>query len=167
MNKEQFVDTFGGIYEHSAWVAEAAFEQGAPDQSNGEQLIKALRAQVDAADADAQLLLLRAHPDLAGKLAMSGELTAESTAEQAGAGIDQCTLEEFERFQSLNTEYVEKFGFPFIMAVKGFDRHQILSAFETRVNNDKKTEFSTALMQVHRIAELRINTWLDSQGAGA
>ncbi len=167
MNKEQFVDIFGGIYEHSSWVAEAAFAQGVKEPINREQLLSVFRAQVEASGVEAQLVLLRAHPDLAGKLAMSGELTAESTAEQAGAGIDQCTPEEFERFQTLNTEYVERFGFPFIMAVKGFDRHQILSAFEERVNNDKQTEFSTALTQVHRIAELRIDTWLASQGAGA
>ena len=165
MNKEEFVETFGGIYEHSAWVAERAFARGASRDISKDGLVAALSVEVDAAGGEAQLVLLRAHPDLAGKLAVSGELTAESTAEQASAGIDQCTPEEFERFQTLNTAYVEKFGFPFIMAVKGSNRHQILAAFELRIDNDKPTEFSTALAQVHRIAELRIQTWLDTQGA--
>lgn len=167
LNQQQFVDTFGSIYEHSAWVAEQAFAKGPPEPLTQETLCAALRAEVDASGRDAQLVLLRAHPDLAGKLAVSGELTAESTAEQASAGIDQCSPEEFERFQTLNSQYVEKFGFPFIMAVKGSDRHQILAAFESRVHNDKNTEFNTALAQVHKIAELRIQTWLQTQGAGA
>jgi len=167
LKQQQFVDAFGGIYEHSAWVAEQAFANGPPESLTQEQLCAALRAEVDASGEQAQLILLRAHPDLAGKLAVSGELTAESTAEQASAGIDQCTPEQFARFQTLNTRYVEKFGFPFIMAVKGSDRHQILAAFESRVNNDKDTEFRTALAQVHKIAELRIQTWLQTQGADA
>lgn len=167
MNKQQFVEHFGGIYEHSAWVAEQAFERGAAKMLDVPSLTAALRAEVDASGADAQLVLLRAHPDLAGKLALSGELTADSTAEQASAGLDQCNEQEFERFQQLNSSYVEKFGFPFIMAVKGRDRHQILSAFEHRISNSKKIEFDTALEQVHRIAELRIQAWMDTQGAGA
>lgn len=165
MNKEQFVETFGGIYEHSAWVAERAFDRNNGIEINHDALFAALSVEVDSSGDEAQLALLRAHPDLAGKLAVSGELTAESTAEQASAGIDQCSEEEFERFQVLNATYVEKFAFPFIMAVKGSDRHQILAAFELRVNNDKETEFNTALEQVHRIAQLRIQTWLDTQGA--
>lgn len=164
MNKESFVETFGGIYEHSAWVAEAAYERGPPDMSDAGRLHAVLQAEVNASGQETQLALLRAHPDLAGKLAVSGELTADSTAEQASAGLDQCSAEEFERFQALNRSYVDKFGFPFILAVKGRDRHQILNAFETRVNNDRSTEFATALEQVHRIAELRIQAWFDVEG---
>jgi len=104
------------------------------------------------------MALLRAHPDLAGKLAKSGELTAESTAEQAGAGIDQCTDEEFSEFTHLNNEYREKFNFPFILAVKGRHRTEILEVFRTRVSNEVAAEFREALNQVHQIAKLRLET---------
>lgn len=167
MDRAAFVETFGGIYEHSPWVAQQAFDAGAPAALDGPALVRALRHQVDAADDGAKLALLRAHPDLAGRLALSGELTADSTAEQASAGLDQCSETEYARFQELNARYVEKFGFPFIMAVKGSDRQQILAAFETRVDNDREVEFDTALQQVHRIAELRIQTWLEGRGGKA
>ncbi len=164
MNKDQFVESLGGMYEHSPWVAEAAFDHGPPELGDVTALVAAMRAEVDTASAPAQMALLRAHPDLAGKLAVSGELTADSTAEQASAGLDNCSAAEFERFQTFNSTYVEKFGFPFIMAVKGSNRQAILQAFERRVCNDASTEFATALEQVHRIAELRIQDWFQSLG---
>ncbi len=110
----------------------------------------------DAADVDAQLAVLRAHPDLAGKLAVGEALTADSSAEQAGAGLDQCTAEEFERFQALNEDYKARFRFPFILAVRGLHRRDILAAFEARVGNDPDTERATAVAQVNRIAALRL-----------
>jgi OHCU decarboxylase len=111
---------------------------------------------VETVGRDRQLALLRAHPDLAGRLAVAGGLTASSSAEQASAGLDRCTPAEFARFQALNAAYREKFGFPFIMAVRGRSRTEILAAFERRVANDAETEFATALAEVHKIALLRL-----------
>jgi 2-oxo-4-hydroxy-4-carboxy-5-ureidoimidazoline decarboxylase len=115
-----------------------------------------MAACVELAGVEAQLALLRAHPDLAGKLAVRGELTAESTSEQAGAGLDRCSPKEFEEFQRLNDVYNTRFGFPFILAVKGYDRAGILEEFRRRVGNAPKAEFREALDQVHRIARLRL-----------
>lgn len=159
MDRQEFIDCFGGIYEHSAWVAEQAYDRAPVDTRDIQALTNALRYEVERADEAHKLALLRAHPDLAGKAAVSGELTAASTAEQAGAGLDQCNAEEFARFQRLNTAYTERFDFPFIMAVKGANRHLILAAFEERLNNSRETEFKTALEQVHRIAEFRLTAW--------
>ena len=103
-----------------------------------------------------KLALIRAHPDLAGKAAISGQLTEESTSEQSSAGIDQCSPEEFERFQELNSQYKEKFGFPFVMAVRDSHRHEILAAFKSRLANDSQTEFETAIREIHKIASLRL-----------
>jgi 2-oxo-4-hydroxy-4-carboxy-5-ureidoimidazoline decarboxylase len=111
---------------------------------------------VDNAAVDAQLNLIRAHPDLAGKAEVAGELTADSSEEQSKAGLDQCTAQEFERFQSLNTAYKEKFGFPFIMAVRESTRGEILEAFAARIENDHDVEFETALQEIHKIARLRL-----------
>ena len=158
LSREAFVTTYGGVYEHSFWIAERAFDAGltkAADTHDG--LSDLLRAQVEAAGEAAQLALLRAHPDLAGKLATAGKLTSESATEQAGAGLAACTGEEFERFQALNKAYVERFDFPFIVAVGGRRRTEILVNFERRVDNDPETEFREALDQVHRIALLRLH----------
>ncbi|MFQ5567816.1 MAG: 2-oxo-4-hydroxy-4-carboxy-5-ureidoimidazoline decarboxylase, partial [Paracoccaceae bacterium] len=121
-----------------------------------ETLAGAMAARVEAAGLAAQLALLRAHPDLAGKLAVRGELTPESTSEQAGAGLDRCSANEFEEFQHLNDAYKARFGFPFILAVKGHDRAAILDAFRRRAGNGRATELREALDQVHRIARLRL-----------
>lgn len=157
MTRDDFMDVFGGVYEHSPWIAEAAYADGL----NGNQdavagLHGCLRDVVDDADDEQKLALLQAHPDLAGKLAVSGELTADSTSEQASAQLDQCTPEEFAEFQSLNDRYKEAFGFPYILAVRGRNRQEILENFRSRVDNDTETEFAQALKQVHRIALLRI-----------
>ena len=151
-NKHAFVSRFGGVYEHSAWVAEKAFEMGPPTP---EALPAVMREIVEAAGHAPQLALLRAHPDLAGNLAKTGELTEESTSEQASAGLDQCTSEEFEEFTSLNDTYKARFGFPYILAVRGRHRTEILDNFRSRVNNTPETEFREALDQVHQIATLR------------
>lgn len=154
MSKSTFVEQFGGVYEHSAWVAEKAYADGLPE--NVEPLITALRRIIEAAGEAPQLTLLRAHPDLAGKLAKTGELTAESTSEQAGAGLDECTPEEFAEFTTLNDTYKAKFGFPYILAVKGRHRVEILDNFRSRVDNSPAQEFREALDQVHQIARLRL-----------
>ena len=157
MPQAEFIDAFGGVYEHSPWIAETVYAAGLTrDQDTVAGLHGALRQVVDNADRDRQLALLQAHPDLAGKLAVAGELTAESTAEQASAQLDQCTAEEFEEFQSLNDRYKSAFGFPYILAVRGRNRQEILENFRSRVDNDTDVEFAEALKQVHRIALLRI-----------
>lgn len=151
----EFVKVLGGIYEHSPWFAEAAAQQR-PFASAAE-LATALREAVDAAGREAQIKLVRAHPELAGKAAVRGELTAESTREQAGAGLDQCTPDEFLRLQNLNTAYNQKFGFPFILAVRGYDRHGIIDAFARRLENAPEVELQTCINQIHRIAQFRLN----------
>lgn len=153
--REEFVGLYGGIYEHSAWVAEEAWDNRG-DHADNDSLTEKLARCVDDATHEAKLTLIRAHPDLAGKAAIAGELTEESTDEQAAAGIDQCTLEEYEQFQSLNAAYKEKFGFPFVMAVRNSNRHDILEAFTTRLKNDNETEFATAINEIHKIARLRL-----------
>ena len=111
---------------------------------------------MDSASRHDKLALIRAHPDLAGRLATAGELTADSAAEQASAGLDQCSAEEFEKFQALNRAYVEKFEFPFVMAVRGRQRSEILEAFAERVENSYEDEFATALREIHQIARMRL-----------
>ncbi|RAI03281.1 2-oxo-4-hydroxy-4-carboxy-5-ureidoimidazoline decarboxylase [Acuticoccus sediminis] len=153
VDRDAFVACYGGVYEHSPWVAERAWDGGIAEAGD---LAPVFRRIVDRTGHEAQLALLRAHPDLAGRLAVGG-LTAESAAEQAGAGLDQCTEAEFAEFSALNARYVEKFGFPFIVAVRGLDRAAILEAFRKRVEGTPEEEFRTALAQVHRIAALRIS----------
>tara|TARA_B100000315_G_scaffold242995_1_gene265872 strand:- start:279 stop:803 length:525 start_codon:yes stop_codon:yes gene_type:complete len=157
MDRLDFVRVFGGVYEHSPWIAEQVFDKRLVKiHNNAVDLHFAMASVVEFADKEQKLLLLRAHPDLAGKLAISGELTEDSTSEQASADLGNCTAEEFAAFQSLNDQYKEKFGFPFILAVRGYHRAEILEIFRQRVDNDADTEFDEALTQVHRIALLRL-----------
>ncbi|WP_448191079.1 2-oxo-4-hydroxy-4-carboxy-5-ureidoimidazoline decarboxylase [Azospirillum sp. sgz301742] len=159
MDRAAFLARFGPVFEHSAWIAEGAWEAGLrPDTAEG--LHAAMVAVLRAAPREQRLALLNAHPDLAGKLAVRGELTAESASEQAGAGLDRCTPAEFQRFTELNDAYKAKFGFPFILAVKGRSRAEILAAFEQRIHNTPEMEFETALAQVERIALLRLKDLL-------
>jgi OHCU decarboxylase len=158
MSEESFVELFGGVYEHSPWIARETWQRGlGPEVDTPEGLSRAMSETVGGADKARLMALINAHPDLAGRAAVQGELTAESTSEQSGAGIDQCTAEEFERFQRLNDAYRERFGFPFIMAVKGSNRHLILAAFEERLENDGETEFQRALTEINRIARSRLD----------
>ena len=157
MSREAFVARFGGVYERSPWIAEAAHARGlgeAEDTPGG--LAASLAAVVGAADEEKKLALIRAHPDLAGRAAIAGELTADSRFEQAGAGLDRCTPEEYRRFQELNAAYKEKFGFPFILAVAGKGRRDILAAFEKRLSGDRAAEVATALVEIDKIARLRL-----------
>jgi OHCU decarboxylase len=151
-NKRAYVRRFGGVYEHSDWVADKAFDMGPPAPAN---LPAVMRQIVEDAGPEAQLALLRAHPDLAGKLAISGGLTSESTSEQASAGLDQCSDAEFAEFTALNAKYKQRFGFPYILAVRGRHRTEILDNFRSRVDNPPEVEFREALDQVHQIAALR------------
>ncbi len=157
MSRAEFVDRFGGVYEHSPWVAETCHVEGRHAEAvRPSDLAGPFAVIVEGAGRDLQMVLLRAHPDLAGKLAKSGGLTADSTSEQASAGLDQCTAEEFDEFTRLNTGYRERFGFPYILAVRGRHRTEILANFRERANNDVATEFREALNQVHQIAKLRL-----------
>jgi OHCU decarboxylase len=151
-----FVQRFGGIYEHSPWVAEeaaAVVEEASDLASIGDVMADC----VDNASSERQLELIRAHPDLAGKATVAGELTEDSSTEQASAGLDRCSPEEFERFQDLNSAYRDKFGFPFVMAVRDRSRADILAAFESRLENHYDAEFETALAEIHKIARLRLD----------
>jgi 2-oxo-4-hydroxy-4-carboxy-5-ureidoimidazoline decarboxylase len=155
---ESFIETLGGIFEHSPWVAEAV----APARpfASLEALHTAMVAAVDAAEEAQKLALLRAHPDLAGKLARAGALTDASTAEQASAGLDRLSEEEFQRFTAFNIAYTEKFGFPFIIAVRENTKASILAAFGRRITNSREAEFTTALAEVAKIARLRLTNLL-------
>lgn len=157
LDEAAFVARFGAIYEHSAWIAENVWRRGltqAEDTVSG--LARALAGEVEAADESRQLQLIRAHPDLGGKAAMAGKLTSASAREQAGAGLDACTPGQFERLQRLNGAYVAKFGFPFIVAVKGLRREEIIEGMAQRLDNDPATERRRALDEIHRIAWFRL-----------
>jgi OHCU decarboxylase len=157
MGRDEFVQRFGGIFEHSPWIAERAYElELGPAHDSAGGLHNALARIFRSASENERLAVLTAHPDLAGKLAQARRLTAESTAEQASAGLDALTDEERETFTQLNTAYTQKFSFPFIIAVKDNTRATILDAFRTRIENDRDTEFATACKQVERIARLRL-----------
>ena len=163
MTRDAFLMRFGGGFEHSAWIAERAFDgELGPAHDTAQGLHAALARQFRMASPAERLGVLRAHPDLAGKLAAAKRLTAESTAEQAGAGLDALTDAERARFTELNAAYVEKFGFPFIIAVRGLNKADILGAFESRIGNDRDTEFETACRKGERIARLRLNDLLPS-----
>ncbi len=154
MEKEDFVGRFGGIYEHSAWVAGVVAEHR-PFQDRA-ALTAAMRMAVETATDEAKLALIRAHPDLAGKLARAGELSETSAREQAGLGLDRLSDAEFERFTELNDRYRERFGFPFVICVRLTDKAGILEAFESRLENPMPAEISEALRQIHHIARLRL-----------
>jgi len=161
MSRDEFVARFGGVFEHSPWIAERAFElELGPAHDSAGGLHHALARIFRSASEEERLGVLKAHPDLAGKLAQARRLTKESAAEQASAGLDALTDEERETFNRLNTAYVGKFGFPFIIAVRGLTRADILAAFERRIENDRQTEFDTACRQVERIALLRLKDML-------
>ena len=161
MDKARFVARFGGVYEHSPWVAERAWalELG-PAHDSATGMASALARAFRAGTPDERMHVLCAHPDLAGKLAAAKRLTPESTAEQSSAALDALTGSEHHQFQTLNTAYVEKHGFPFIIAVRDNTRDTILQAFRARLANDTPTELTLACAQVERIATLRLKDML-------
>jgi chitin deacetylase len=161
MSLNRFVTRFGGIFEHSPWIADRAWHlELGPAHDSATGLHNALARMFRSASYDDRLQVLKAHPDLAGKLAAAKRLTPESTAEQASAALDALTDDERSRFQRLNEEYVAKHGFPFIIAVRDNTKASILEAFHARIDNDTATEFATACAQVERIAELRLKDQL-------
>ena len=155
LDREAFRRTLGGIFEQSPWVADGAFDR------RPFPTLDALHATmvdiVRSASRPAQLALIRAHPDLAGKAARATMSTA-SVAEQASAGLDRLTDDEYERFERLNRAYRDRFGFPFVIAVRRHDKRAILSAFEARLRNTVDDEIATALAQIGEIARLRLET---------
>ena len=150
LDQARFVEAVGWIFEHSPWVAERAWF--ARPFANLEALLSAMRAVVEEASEEDQLALLRAHPDLGTR----ARISAPSTEEQAGAGLDQLTHDEFERLDRLNSAYKNKFGFPFLFAVKGSTKYDVLEALERRLNASPEAEFQEALRQVYRIAGFRL-----------
>ena len=163
MPREDFVAAYGGVFEHSPWIAERAFElELGPAHDTATGLHNALARIFRSASTEERMGVITAHPDLAGKLAQAKRLTAESTAEQASAGLDALTDEERATFSELNDDYQAKFGFPFIIAVRDHDKASILAAFRTRLASDRETEFATACRQVERIAEIRLVDMLPS-----
>ena len=156
----EFVALLDGTYEHSPWVAEGAVKQR--PFSSLAALKAALVASVRGIGRDAQLKLIRAHPELAGKAMVSQSLTAESTNEQGKAGLTDCTPAEFAQIQKLNADYNAKFGWPFILAVRGprglgLSRAEVIATFERRLAGHADFEFAESLRNIHRIAEIRLN----------
>lgn len=151
-----FVNIYGPVYEHSPWIAAAAYHsQPVCNIDSVESLHEQMKMAVANAEDDAKMNLICAHPDLA---VAQADLTQDSSAEQTGAGLKECSKEEFSEFQTLNSDYKKKFGFPFIVAVKGLNRGEILNIFRARIGNDRDVEFATALEQIHKIAHFRLMT---------
>jgi OHCU decarboxylase len=161
MDRVQFVQAYGSVFEHSPWIAERAYDlELGPAHDTAVGLQNALARMFRSASQDEQMGVLTAHPDLAGKLAAAKRLTAESTSEQASAGLDALTDAERSEFETGNAAYTEKFGFPFIIAVRDHDKASITAAMQTRLHNDWATEFAQACYQVERIALHRLTDML-------
>ncbi len=157
MGRDAFVARFGGVFEHSSWVAERAFDlELGPAHDTAAGLHAAFCRAFRTADEEERIAVLRAHPDLAGKLAAAGRLSAQSTGEQAGAGLDRLTDADRAAFQRRNAAYVEKHGIPFVVAVRDHDRAGIEAAFDRRIGNDRASEVEEACRQVERIARHRL-----------
>jgi 2-oxo-4-hydroxy-4-carboxy-5-ureidoimidazoline decarboxylase len=155
MSGDDFRRALGAVFEHSPWVAERAWP--ARPFATLDALHTAMAAAVRQASREEQLALLRAHPDLGGKLARAGAMTEASVAEQSSAGLDRLSNEEYERFERLNTAYRLKFGFPFVIAVRHHDKRAILEAFGERLGHTVEQELEVALAQVFNIAHLRLD----------
>lgn len=155
---EEFVAALGGIYEHSDWVPHRAILRR-PFASQ-EELRIAMQQTVESATTEEKLALIRAHPDLAGKLARAGALTAASTSEQAGLGLDRLDDAEYEQFSDRNQRYRDTFGFPFIICARLTTKQGVLEAFDERLGNTVEVEISEALRQIHEIARLRLGDWI-------
>jgi 2-oxo-4-hydroxy-4-carboxy-5-ureidoimidazoline decarboxylase len=155
LGREEFVSKFGSLYERSPWVAERAWN--ARPFASLDDLRGAMVEAVRAAPEERKMALIRAHPDLAGKAAVAGELTRESEGEQASAGLDRLSADEYEAFASMNRDYREKFNFPMIVAVKRHgSKESILRNARERLGNSRETEIETALGEIHEIARLRL-----------
>ncbi len=159
MDEDAFVAALGGVFEHSPWVAEGA--RGAGPFAGLEALHSAMVAVMRAAPRERRLALIRAHPQLAGREAESGELTDDSSAEQASAGLDRCSAAELRTLRERNAAYLERHGFPFVMAVKGRSKSEILDAMAARLGNDSGVEFERCIDEIAKIARLRLDAVID------
>jgi len=160
LSKSEFIKVFANIFENAGWIAEELYNQKPFD--NFEALSSKMLNIFEATTREKQLKILNAHPDLANKIKIS-LLTPDSLKEQTSAGLDRCTEEEFDEFKHLNEQYKKKFGFPFILAVKGKNKNEILDNFKKRISFDPTTELDQAIKQVKQIASLRLKV-LDNKG---
>lgn len=154
LSQPEFRLALDGIFEHSPWIAERAWYLRPFEDCDA--LTVALVKTMQEATPEEQLALIKSHPELAGKAAIAGELTAESAGEQSSARLDACSPDEFARLHALNAAYQARFGFPFILAVRGLDRTAIIESFARRLENSRGEEFAEALRQIARIASLRL-----------
>ena len=159
LSEDAFIAAFGGVYEHSPWVAEGVVRQR--PYGSAEDLRTAMKAAVSAAPEAQKLALLRAHPDLAGKAAIDGTLTEASQTEQTSVGLDRLHQHEFDELTRLNTNYTGRFGFPFIICVRLTNKTGIFEEIKQRLTHDRAREFATALDEVHKIAALRLETLIE------
>ena len=155
LDHDAFLAAFGDVFEHSAWIAEGAWPRAPFSTFRG--LSEAMVDVLDAAGDDAAVALVRAHPDLAGKAALAGELTSDSRAEQKASGLASLTPGDLARFTRLNDAYKAKFGFPFVMAVRKSGKEAILAAFEERLENDQAAELARAIAEIKTIARSRLD----------
>jgi len=160
LGPEEFVSRFGRVFEGSPWVAERAWEARPFGGLSG--LHGAMVEAVSGAPEEQQMSLILAHPDLAGKAAIAGELTPESTREQASAGLDSLTPGEYEAFTSLNAGYREKFGFPMIVCVREHTKESILQQAEARMEHSRAEEVEVALEEIAKIARLRLDDLVEA-----
>ena len=156
MEGKKIINLLKGVYEHSAWVPEKLLSENISEIKTKEELELMMKKIVDNSTETEKLNLIKAHPELGKKLQKKEKLTKFSKEEQKSAGLDQCTDEEFEILTNLNNIYRSKFEFPFILAVKGLNKNQIIDNMKKRVNNSKSEEFETAINEIHKIAQLRI-----------
>jgi 2-oxo-4-hydroxy-4-carboxy-5-ureidoimidazoline decarboxylase len=160
LDQQKFVQIIGPVFEHSPWIAELAWNK--KPFTDFENLHHALCETVKSSSEEKQLALIRAHPDLVGRLALAGQLTRESTNEQSSAGLDKLSPDEIEFFQKQNAAYQEKFGFPFVICARLNKKEAILKGFESRLKNSREQEISTALAEIFKIAELRLRDLLST-----
>ena len=157
ISKTKIIELLKSIYEHSPWVPERLFSNDVNENLNKEYLQQIMKSIVENASKKEKLDLIKSHPELGNKLKKIDELTEFSKKEQKSAGLDQCNEEEFEVLTQLNKQYRNKFQFPFIIAVKGLSKNDIINEMKKRVHNSEEEEFETAMKQIHKIASLRIN----------
>ena len=157
ISKTKIIELLKSIYEHSPWVPERLFSNEVNENLNKEYLQQKMKSIVDNASKKEKLDLIKSHPELGNKLKKIDELTEFSKKEQKSAGLDQCNEEEFEVLTQLNKQYRNQFQFPFIIAVKGLSKNDIINEMKKRVHNSEEEEFETAMKQIHKIASLRIN----------
>lgn len=159
LSRSAFVGLLGSIYEHSPWVAESAYQQRPFDTV--QKLHKTMLDIVQASSMDDRLALIRNHPELAGREADEGTLTNDSQKEQSRAGLNQCSAEELAQLRGLNKSYLVKFGFPFVVAVSGLNKHRIIAAMQLRLQNDPDTEFNTSINEIGKIGQIRLDALIN------